>query len=271
MKKNKTNYNLKAQKALQEIQAKREKEESVKKNQFNNTMLESANRTFSRNKGRKRVLATIREENEYYTNIFNEAMVEILSDVVEQSLLLDEDYAELNPSYKLDIKDILESVLREGAVNEDIENDNTVAICEAVYSSTPLFESKEEKDSKSVAKSAKDKADKDIDALVKDTKGKVLDTLSAEKKKVEELNKELEDTLKNESTKIFKENKDISLLEMFALNDAKSQINENGDYSSELALSNGILMITIMESLKASGLVDVDASRIDSIKQMLKS
>ena len=64
----------------------------------------------------------------------------------------------------------------------------------------------------------------------------------------------------------YTENKSKSLLESFSVNNAKTQINESGSYDSDLALSNGILMVTILEGLKATGLIDDYSEIADQVK-----
>ena len=270
----KKNYNIQAQKALEYIRNKRLNEEQERKNEFNKNVLENANRSFTTG-GRKRkgVLDRIRKENEFYTTVFNESVINILSDVVEQSLLLDEDYAELNPEFKLDIKDVLDKVLNEGEIDTNVENEDMLGIFRAVHKHTPLFEEAQELDVKElteeVSKKSKDDAESCIESLVKDTKDQVVEILAAEKKNAEAVNKDIEKTLEEDFKGFVTENKTQSLLEMFAINDAKVQIQESGDYNSELALANSVLMLTILEALDVSGIVDVNLDKRQEIKDLL--
>ena len=270
----KKNYTLEAQKALNERQDRMNRNEQAKTDSLNEAIMNNANRSYSSvGRNRKLAVAEIAKENEYYTNVFNEAMIEIFADIVDSSLVLDEDYTEINPNYRLDLEDILENIFNQGDINTDVTNEDTVAVFEAVYISTPLYEEAKDEDikevSKKVAGKAKDKADKAINSLISDTKGKVVDTLQNEKKQADSINKDIEKTLKEDFNGFYKEENSVTLFEMLCANDAKVQIQESGEYNSELAVSNGILSLTILEALNAAGLVKEENQTNAKIKNML--
>ena len=257
---NKKHFSNEARNSLNQIQENKLQEEMKSEKSLNEAIYANANRAYSSiGRDRRAKMELINESNSYYLNAFNDTVVDIVTDIVDGALVLDEDYKEINPEYKNDVYDILENIFNKGEINEQVNEPNMIKIFETVHNQTPVFETGKtlnEEDLSVLIEATKKSTESEIDNLVKDTQAKVVDTLSAEKVQAEEINKDLEKTLEEEFKGFVVETNKKSLFEMLCINDAKVQIQESGDYNSELAVSNGILMLTILEALKTTGLVD---------------
>lgn len=149
--------------------------------------------TVERSKNR---INALREEIEYTEKSANAGMTEVISQIVENALLLDEtEFEELNPGYKQEIRTIVSGLLREGNINENITKKETLRIMEFVSKALPT--SKEGKGlleadlQQIVARQAEMDINGEIKNLSRNISSKVASLMEKEQKKVEKIQKEM--------------------------------------------------------------------------------
>lgn len=123
---------------LTETYAKQRADANAKETAINEAALSAARfgyaSTLERSKNRVKALS---EEVSYINNASTIAMTEMISQLIESSLLLDETaYAELNPKYKTEIRETVRGLLENGNIKQT-GNPNTIAIMEYVSKTLP--------------------------------------------------------------------------------------------------------------------------------------
>lgn len=266
-------YSNKIQNFLTEHGNQLETERKTKHENMIDDMIAFANKT-NVNKTRsirEQAIQEIDSKNQYYTNIFNDSMSAILTNIVAESLQLDSEYAEQNPGYKIDIQDTIDSVFQSGNVNQLLSDQRMLNICNTITDNTPLYQPKTvitENIINTIVEAVEKENKEDINSLINDVSQRVLDILADEKKQAEEINKDLEKAIE-ESAKFIKEKNEKTLFESLCFNNAKYQIQESGNYDSQLAVANGILTLTVLESLKETGFLTSNVHEKNIIKAIL--
>jgi hypothetical protein len=176
----------KEQKALREAEETRKNEAAMSAARFTYAS------TTARSNERVKALTETIKYNEM-ASVYG--MTEMVSEIVEKALLLDEEeLVKMQPEYKAEIRDIVSKLLKEGEINENITNPDTLAIMEYVSRTLP-----DAKDGKYLTEDdlynlimASRPADMD-EALAKfsgDVSHKVATLMEKEQKRVKELDAE---------------------------------------------------------------------------------
>jgi len=149
---------------------------------------------YMRNKSRVKAM---QEQIAYGEKATTAVVTDVITSIVENALLLDvEEYAQLNPNYKTDIKNTVRSFLENADIEEVVKNKKTVQLIEALVASIPSSETgvylSEEELVDVVKKSTPEELNQVIDELTGDIKSKVAEIVGKEQFEAAELEKDIE-------------------------------------------------------------------------------
>ena len=190
-------------------------------------------------------------------------LTEMLTRVVEQSLLLDlDEYKRLNENYHGFIKSTINDFLIKADINENIDNENTLGLYECVQAHKPAKEVGVYLTEAEIQDQYDDlpyEVGEDyIEALSGDIMDRVATMVDADKKVAGEIDGNLNAIANvNESVMLRNEEDQKTVLEVLALNEATDMVRNGKEYNADLALANAITYVTILETLDASGLVKI--------------
>lgn len=141
---------------------------------------------------------SFKEELNYMNNSTTIAMTEMVSKIVEKSLLLDEkEYTALNPDYKKNIRLLVESFLKNTDLNESIKNPNTLKIINYVGKTLPDRKIgkylSEEEIIALIKKDTPSEVNKAIDNLVSEVKEKTADLIDKEQREVQNIQDDVDE------------------------------------------------------------------------------
>jgi hypothetical protein len=183
---------------LKEYYAKLNKEQQLAEQAKQDEILSNARFSqaspYAKNKERARLM----EETVKYTdNTITAVMTDVLSTIVENSLLLDsEDYAKLNPEYKSEIKGTIRSLLERGDIEANLQNKKTLAIMEHVAKNIPQVKTgiylKEEEIIDMVKRSTPAEINSVIESLAGDVKERVAGIVVKEQDQAAEIENEVQ-------------------------------------------------------------------------------
>ena len=125
-------------------------------------------------------------------------MTDVLSNIVEEALLMETDeFAELNPAYKAEIRETVLAFLENADLNESIKDKRTLSIMEHISRNLPDVKTgvylKEEEIVDIVKKSTPKEVNSSIESLVGDVKERVANLVSDEQKAEEELQDQIDE------------------------------------------------------------------------------
>ena len=191
--------------------------------------------TYARSKNR---INNLNEEIRYQNDSAVVGMTEMVAEVVEDALLLDEsEFAKYNPDYKEDIRDIISGFLKEGNINEEISNPDTLLLMEYIARTLPNTKNGINLTEDELANHIASNKNRDVNLSIKNLSGdvsaRVASLVEAEQEKVDQINKEVNKAKKPEKEKESKDAADADEI-LQGLNDGK--ITED---DVEEALSNG--------------------------------
>ena len=259
-------------------------------------------------KHQKEAIAEHARRVSYKDHFLTEALTVLVSDLVEESLLLNtEEYAKMNPNYKDEIIKTVKTCLENADINTDITNENTVAILEAVNANMPqatqyLTEEDEQAFVREVVmsdnkvKSALENLSRDVKARVANIVSNDQEMLAKEQKAIDAINnRELkvagevapvsvqvpdQEPVVQESLRLVPELKVNGIVETLALNEAMDMVEVEKPVNTTLAIANAIKFVTCLEAIDSTGLADVgkdmyakirdDASKKASEKEPVK-
>jgi hypothetical protein len=178
--------NLKEQERLAE---EKKNEEILNAARFSNSSV------YMKNKERVKLMESVIQYNERASVA---AMTDVLSKIVENALLLDTDeYVQLNPTYKVELKETVKSFLENAELNAEFRDERTVRIIESVMKALPQVSTgmylKEEEIVDLVNDSSAKEIEGDIDSLVTDVKSRVADLVGKEQKATKEIEAEIDE------------------------------------------------------------------------------
>jgi hypothetical protein len=155
----------------------------------------SARSAYSRNKERVRLMENAINYNKKATTA---VMVDLLSNLVERSLLIDEEeYSKLNPTYKHDIKETVVSLLKNADLESNITNKKTLKLMEFVARSIPDAKTgvylKEEEIVDMVKKMSPKEIEDSLEELSHDVKDEVANLVSKEQGDVNQIQSEVDE------------------------------------------------------------------------------
>lgn len=181
---------------LNEQYAKQRADEKAKENAINEAALSGARfgyaSTLERSKNRVRAVS---EEVSYINNASTVARTEVLSQLVEESLLIDTTlYKELNPDYKKEIRSTVRGLLENGDIQQT-NNPDALLIMEYVSKTLPAI------------KDGKYLTEDDISALFK--KGKPIEVENAIRNLSGDISKRVANLVEKEQKKISGVQKDL--------------------------------------------------------------
>jgi len=156
--------------------------------------------SYARSKNR---INSLNESLKYQENASVIAMTEMISKVVKNGLLLDEaELTKIYPEYDKDIHEVVSGFLKEGCINEDITNRDTLAIMEYVAKILPsVREGKsltEDDISNFVSANIVPDMDNKLNRLGSDVQDSVATLLEKEEKQTKEMTKEIPTNKKKE-------------------------------------------------------------------------
>lgn len=158
---------------------------------------------FARSKNK---VNSLNEEIRYQNDSSIAGMTEMIAEVVESALLLDEsEFVKYNPDYKDDIRDIISGFLKEGNINEEINDPRTLQLMEYVARTLPSTKEGVNLTEDELANHIASNKNRDVELAIKNLSGdvssRVASLVEAEQDKVEKINKEVNKAKKPEKTK----------------------------------------------------------------------
>lgn len=296
---------------------------------------------YMRNKERVQIM----EQSIKYNNRASAiVMTDVLSTIVENALLLDADeYAEINPAYKAEIRETVLSFLENADLEKNVKNPNTLTIMEHISKNLPDVKTgiylKEEEIVDIIGKETPEEVNKSMDELSGDVQERVANIVSKEQDEINQLDKEIDDIIAiseakksenvnaeeqvegeemveetpeeememeevpeeeveeapvqedpyeddeyleyqqddqqykpKETTISISQQGDVQLkiresfyretprkgiIETLALNEGLEMVKEGKEYNGDLAIANAIMYVTILETMNATGLMDL--------------
>ena len=138
MRKN-TNLYMRAGEYLKQMNEKDQAANILKESTEAKKLYTSAGSIVKNNMNRSKLRQdSLREEIQYNERATLTAMTEMVSDIVENALLLDEaEFAKLNPNYKTEIRETVRGLLENADINKNIFNKNTRIIMEYINEILP--------------------------------------------------------------------------------------------------------------------------------------
>jgi hypothetical protein len=184
---------------LQEYYKKLREDESLQEQKNKDALVNGASFTqssaYMRNKNRTQLAEqAIRYNNRASTIV----MTDVLSNIVEEALLMEtEEFAELNPAYKAEIRETVLAFLENADLNESIKDKRTLSIMEHISRNLPDVKTgvylKEEEIVDIVKKSTPKEVNSSIESLVGDVKERVANLVSDEQEAEEELQDQIDE------------------------------------------------------------------------------
>lgn len=151
--------------------------------------------TYARSKNR---INSLQESITYENTASITGMTEMVSEVVENALLLDEEeFAQLNPEYKEEIRDRVRGFLENAEINKNIKNRDTLALMEYVYKNLPDVKTGKYLTEDDISRLMKMQKPVEIEESIKNLSGdvssRVAELVESEQKRIKDTNKKLED------------------------------------------------------------------------------
>ena len=129
----------------------------------------------------------------YENNAAIYGMAEMVSEIVESGLLLDESELEkICPDYKMDIRETVSGLLKDGRVNQEITNPDTLAIMEYVSKKLPGVKEGRSLTEEDIAGIVAKEKPLDIDMAIKNLGSNISDRVSGLLEKEQKQKKEIE-------------------------------------------------------------------------------
>lgn len=180
-----------------------EAEEKAKNDAVMSAARFSLGSAYTRSKNR---VNSLREDIEYNENSSVIGMTEMVSEVVEGALLMDESaLAEMYPTYKEDIRSMVSDFLKNGNINENIRNIQTLQLMEYVAKTLPgTREGKtltEDELANYIASKKPVNIDKSIRDLSGDVSSHVATLMEKDQKKADEIEQEVNKAAKKTEKK----------------------------------------------------------------------
>jgi len=182
---------------LKEYDASLKEEASNKEANELNGMMSSARFSYASSYARSRNrVNSLNEELNYINNASVVGMTEMVSEVIEKALLLDEsEFAELNPNYKAEIREIVSGFLTEGKINENITNPETLKLMSYVSNKLPSVREGQDLTEAELSNFLAANAPDDINRSIRDLAGnvsvRVASLMEKEQKKADEIDKDV--------------------------------------------------------------------------------
>lgn len=150
--------------------------------------------TYTRSKNR---VLSLQEEIEYQNNSTTIAMTEMVTEVVCDALLLDEEeFVKLNPNYKSEIRETVRGFLENAEINENINNADTLKLVEYVSRTLPNTKEGKYLTEEDIYSIIEKKKSIDVDGAIKSLSGNVSSRVATlvekEQKRVDEIEKDIE-------------------------------------------------------------------------------
>lgn len=174
-------------------------EEKSRQEQLQETLMNNAKfSTGSAYMRRKQRQEKARQLVEYNNAASSAVLTDIISNIVNESLLLEQDEFEvINPNYKETIRETVKGFIENANLNDEIQEKRTVRIIEHVMMNLPIPETgiylKEEDIIDMVNDNSSKDIDKDISSLTGDVKKRVANIVSREQGETEKIQKEIDD------------------------------------------------------------------------------
>ena len=187
-----------ADKYLTEMLSKQREEKEAKEKALNEAALSSARfgyaATIERSRNR---VKSLQEELKYTNTASTVAMTEMISRVVENSLLLDEEeFAKLNPTYKKDIRETVRGLLESGAFHES-SNPDALTIVNYVASTLPNVQDGKYLTEDDISGMFAQKSPVEVEKAINDLSGNVSNRVAIlvekEQKKAKDVQKDFDD------------------------------------------------------------------------------
>jgi hypothetical protein len=183
-------------------------EEQAKQAKLQETMIANAafgaSSVYMRNKQRAQLLE---QQIRYNNRMATIVMADYLSNIVESALLVDTDeYSQLNPAYKADIRETVLSFLENADIEKSVKDKRLLTIMEHVAREIPDVKTgiylKEEEIVDIVNRQTPEAVNQSIDSLTLDVKERVANLVSQEQAEVNDIEKQIEEIVAiSEATK----------------------------------------------------------------------
>lgn len=187
-----------ADKYLTEMLSKQREEKEAKEKALNEAALSSARFGYAATMERSRNrVKSLQEELKYTNTASTVAMTEMISRVVEKSLLLDEEeFAKLNPTYKKDIRETVRGLLESGAFHES-SNPDALTIVNYVASTLPNVQDGKYLTEDDITGMFAQKSPVEVEKAINDLSGNVSNRVAIlvekEQKKAKDVQKDFDD------------------------------------------------------------------------------
>lgn len=187
-----------ADKYLAEMFSKQREEKDAKEKALNEAALSSARFGYAATMERSRNrVKNLQEELKYTNTASTVAMTEMISRVVESSLLLDEEeFAKLNPTYKHDIRETVRGLLESGAFHESA-NPDALTIVNYVASTLPNVQDGKYLTEDDISGMFAQKSPVEVEKAINDLSGNVSNRVAIlvekEQKKAKDVQKDFDD------------------------------------------------------------------------------
>lgn len=187
-----------ADKYLAEMLSKQREEKETKEKALNEAALSSARFGYAATMERSRNrVKSLQEELKYTNTASTVAMTEMISRVVENSLLLDEEeFAKLNPTYKKDIRETVRGLLESGAFHES-SNPDALTIVNYVASTLPNVQDGKYLTEDDISGMFAQKSPVEVEKAINDLSGNVSNRVAIlvekEQKKAKDVQKDFDD------------------------------------------------------------------------------
>lgn len=187
-----------ADKYLTEMLSKQREEKEAKEKALNEAALSSARFGYAATMERSRNrVKNLQEELKYTNTASTVAMTEMISRVVENSLLLDEEeFAKLNPTYKKDIRETVRGLLESGAFHES-SNPDALTIVNYVASTLPNVQDGKYLTEDDISGMFAQKSPVEVEKAISDLSGNVSNRVAIlvekEQKKAKDVQKDFDD------------------------------------------------------------------------------
>lgn len=233
--------------------------------------------------------------NSYYNNMLTRATSQFLTRLVEESLLLDESYLENNPDFRKETRMLIENIVGDG--DGDTEPRPIIgAAIDAILEKVPKYEEVDHETEETLDVMADDigdsvydeqrydSADEDfpeddneeefvtehIQVLKDEITDRIADAIAEQKDFSINYNRVLEESLNEDFSGFIQDNKEKTLLESLAYNDAMKQIDMNNDYNIDHAIENSIALYTVLETMDVCGLIKLTPETKKTLLDALK-
>lgn len=210
-----------------------------------------------------------------YNKLFAESVTSVLTEISSKALLLDEDFVEKQPDYKTTMRQIISAVLESVQIPADTHKGFS-KLCVGLMSSIPkkvgdriLSEDEMAAAVDELVQNVVSSNADDVEEITAEVQSAVVDSMDSEQERSEHIEESINKLFTEGYDGFYKEPYDMSLVESLAYNDAKRQILNNRDCDVELAVANGIMFQTVMESLKTLNIYNPDKGMIQNLSKAL--